>query len=233
MVSPILWMRNQGPGRSLPLLWVTQGALGGAAVFEFRDRPAAPRGFPSKPVCGCGHMASLSSAGVPLHQRWPTPRTAAPAALRNGPGPAQGARRARRRPEQGRGARRDPGASARVGGGGGLGRRGIEWRARRAACPVPARPSKPPFFSLALGGGPQEIREGAQLAVPAGRSRRTLPPTPPPPRETHKERPGGERTPPVWAGLREGPARSAAPSLKGPPAPRAHCAGPTVGRGGT
>lgn len=214
MVSPILWMRNQGPGRSLTLPWVTQGAVGGAAVFECRDRPAAPRGFPSKPVCGCGHMASLSSAGVPLRQRWSTPRTAAPAALRNGPGQAQGTRRARRRPEQGRGARagtrgHPPGWAAE----GGIGRRGIERLARRAACPVPARPSKPPFFSLALGGGPREIREGAQLAVPAGRSRRTLPPTPPPPQEMHKERPGGKRTPPVWAGPREGPAHSAAPAL--------------------
>lgn len=116
---------------------------------------------------------------------------------------------------------------------GGLGRRETEQRGGRASRPVPARPSKPPFFSLALGGGPREIREGAQLAVPAGRSHRTLPPPPPPPGEAHKERPGCEHTPPVRAGPREGRASSAALSLKGPPARRAHCACPTVGLGGT
>lgn len=50
-------------------------------------------------------MASLSSSGAPLRGRWPSSRFAAPTALRNGRGQAQGAGRARRSPEQKRGAR--------------------------------------------------------------------------------------------------------------------------------
>lgn len=183
--------------------------------------PRSPRGTTRIPEQAC---LRLRPHGLIVLSRSPAAPTLVGSANR-GPGrsaerprPGAGDPGARRRPEQGRGARagtrgHPPGSAAE----GGLGRRGIEWLARRAACPVPARPSKPPFFSLALGGGPREIREGAQPAVPTGRSRRTLPPTPPPPGETHKERPGGKRTPPVWAGLREGPAHSAAPALKGPP----------------
>lgn len=50
-------------------------------------------------------MASLSSSGAPLRGRWPSSRFTAPAALRNGRGQEQGARRPRQSSEQKRGAR--------------------------------------------------------------------------------------------------------------------------------
>lgn len=93
--------------------------------------------------------------------------------------------------------------------------------------PAPARPSKPPSSSLALGGCRWRSREGAQFAAASRSSRFTLPPPPPPPaREAHKERRARAHTSRRGpAGRRAGPARSRLLAR--------HCACPGEGRGGT
>lgn len=79
-----------------------------------------------------------------------------------------------------------------------------------APAPAPARPSKPPFFSISPGSAPGTAGRGRSERSPSPG------PPPPPPREAHKERgPASARLPSGRGGGRG--VRSPAPALKDPP----------------
>lgn len=160
-------------------------------------------------------MASLSSIGVQLHGRWPSRRAAPGPLCGTASGRALGARRARRRQNKGAESARDPRGHR------GVGAKGLGSERDRAARGRAASPSPPAPQSLlssrSRSGGPRHIREGAQLAVPTGPSRRTLPPPLPPQPEAHTKRGARQAHPSHRAGPRAGPAHSAAPALKHPP----------------
>lgn len=120
----------------------------------------------------------------------------------------------------------------------GAGAKGLGPERDQAACGRAASPPRPAPQSLlsSRSGGPRDIREGAQLAVPAGPSR-PVPSHPPsaaaaPTRGAHKARRAeSAHLPPGGASGGAGALRRA--RLKAPAVPREHCACSAVGRGGT
>lgn len=151
-----------------------------------------------------------------------------PGRLAERPGrPLAGARRARGRREQRRGARAGPeGPSDRV-----AAPRGRAQGDGAAACPGPAlKASSLLARSEAAPGDP-----GGGAARRPRRPVRARPPSAANPTPRSAQRAAGRRALTSRRGGAAGGAgaRGAAPALKGPPAPRAHRACPTAGRGGT
>lgn len=128
--------------------------------------------------------------------------------------------RARSRPGSGAGTKGRARAGTPGGRGGGPGGEGTQHR-----------PSKPPFFSIPPGSAPGTAGRGRSERSRSPGPVAPSPRAPPKPRESHKERgPASARLPSGRGGGR-GCALPRA-RLKGPAAPREHCAGPTARRGG-
>lgn len=211
--------RSRGLGSPLPFSGFLGSALG------LRGRPQLGVGWgvlSSKPVSGIdkrprGHRQASLRVDLGMIRKTLDYRP-------NRPRLGAGARINRRAP----GTKEAEGGAQSGEGTPSLGRREV----LRGPNPAPARPSKPPFFSPALGGGRWRSREGAQSAFAARQPRRTLPrPATPNPRSAQRA-PGPTTSRRVGAGRGAGPgqAEGGAGALR---AARGQCACLAAGRGGT